>query len=53
MNGFFWILLAVVCKTGVHKEAKKKQQQEEIRCPGGEDQTCPKELDTSNHQEVV
>jgi hypothetical protein len=29
---------------------KKKQQ--EIGDPDGEDQTCPKELDATNHQEV-
>jgi hypothetical protein len=33
--------------------AEKKQQEEEIRCPDGEDQTCPKEFNIPNQQEVV
>ena len=30
-----------------------EEQQEEIRYPDREDQTCPKEHDTPNQQEVV
>lgn len=30
-----------------------KRQKEEIKHPVREDQTCPKEIDTANHQEVV
>ena len=29
------------------------RQKEEIKHPVREDQTCPKEIDTANHQEVV
>ena len=35
------------------KQQWAKRQKEEIRYPNGKDQTCPKELDTPNQQEVV
>jgi hypothetical protein len=46
-----WLLLVTVCKVVMHKE--EKNQYDEIRCPDSEAQTCPKELRTPNHQEVV
>ena len=46
-----WLLLVVMYLSSC--VVKKKQKDEEIRYPDGEDQTCPKDLDTSNSQGVV
>jgi hypothetical protein len=32
---------------------KKKQEKEKIKYPDGEDQICPKELDTPNQQKLA
>jgi hypothetical protein len=37
----------------IKKPCTKKTQQEEIRYPHSKDQTCLKELDAPNQQEVV
>ena len=42
-----WLLLVAI------KQLCAKKKQEEIRYPASKDQTCPKELNAPNQQEVV
>jgi hypothetical protein len=46
-------LLVVSWLLFVRQSCAKKQQQEEIRYPDSEEQTCPKELNALNQQEGV
>jgi hypothetical protein len=49
-----WLLLVVVdrCLLSSHVQ-RRNNNKNELRKPDGEDQVCPKELDTPNWQEVV
>ena len=53
-GGGGWRLLLVAVGHGLlGSQVQKKKQQEEIKYPDVEDQTCPKELNAPNQQEVV
>ena len=46
-------LLVMVVGCGFFKESCAKEKEEEIRCPGGDDQICPKELNIPKSTKLV
>lgn len=49
----FGELLVAVSRGLLSSSAQRRKQQEDIRYPEGKDQTCSKELNIPNQQEVL